>query len=127
MDEVFDPQDIIFEKAKQFIGEKVVTVTWRPEIFKATHWFRDIFLWEINNPPKHQNEISNSFINTGLKTYLNCPFSEKDECKALGGKWDANAKKWFVPDGTDIGKFERWLPQSKVSISNKGLDTDIPF
>jgi hypothetical protein len=52
MDEVFDPQDIIFEKAKQFIGEKVVTVTWRPEIFKATHWFRDIFLWEINNPPK---------------------------------------------------------------------------
>ena len=28
----------------------------------------------------------------GEKTYLNCPFDDKDECKALGGRWDGDAK-----------------------------------
>ena len=36
MDEIFDPGDVIFNKAKDLIGEMVVTVTWKPEIFKAT-------------------------------------------------------------------------------------------
>ena len=45
MDEVFDPQDIIYSKAQNLIGENVATITWKPEIFRATHWFRDIFLW----------------------------------------------------------------------------------
>ena len=24
--------------------------------------------------------------------YLNCPYNEKDECKALGGRWDNDAR-----------------------------------
>ena len=29
--------------------------------------------------------------------YLKCPFDEKDECKSLGGRWDNDARKWYVP------------------------------
>ena len=45
----------------------------------------------------------------GEKTYLNCPFDDKDECKALGGRWDGDTKKWYVPDGKDTAPFAKWL------------------
>ncbi|MDN2677946.1 DUF5710 domain-containing protein [Janthinobacterium sp. SUN033] len=41
---------------------------------------------------------------------LNVPFSEKDEAKQLGARWDATLKVWFVPDGVDSSAFGRWLP-----------------
>jgi len=42
------------------------------------------------------------------KTYLNVPFAQKDEAKALGAKWDAIKKKWYVPVDKDLGLFARW-------------------
>ena len=45
--------------------------------------------------------------------FLNCPFNEKDECKALGGKWDAERKKWYVPDGVDASSFQKWIENDK--------------
>ena len=45
--------------------------------------------------------------------FLNCPFNEKDECKALGGKWDAERKKWYVPDGIDASSFQKWIESDK--------------
>ena len=41
--------------------------------------------------------------------YLNCPFSEKEECKSVGGKWDPDKKKWYMPDGTNTDKFKKWI------------------
>ena len=29
--------------------------------------------------------------------FLDCPFSEKDEVKRLGAKFDWQEKQWFVP------------------------------
>jgi hypothetical protein len=43
---------------------------------------------------------------------LTVPFAEKDNAKALGAKWDAAAKKWYVPQGLDINLFESWWPDS---------------
>lgn len=43
-------------------------------------------------------------------TDLKVPYSEKDQAKALGAKWDAQRKTWFVPDGIDLARFKRWLP-----------------
>ena len=43
------------------------------------------------------------------KTYLNCTFDDKEECKSLGGKWDGDAKKWFVPEGVALEPFSKWL------------------
>ena len=45
----------------------------------------------------------------GEKTYLNCPFDDKEECKALGGRWDGDAKKWYVPAGKDTAPFSKWM------------------
>jgi putative DNA primase/helicase len=44
------------------------------------------------------------------RTYLAVPFAEKDEAKALGAKWDREAKSWFVPAGTDLAPLSAWLP-----------------
>ena len=30
------------------------------------------------------------------KFYINCPYDEKDLAKALGAKWDNDARKWYV-------------------------------
>ena len=45
----------------------------------------------------------------GEKSYLNCPFDDKDACKALGGRWDGDAKKWYVPAGKDTAPFSKWM------------------
>jgi hypothetical protein len=42
-------------------------------------------------------------------TYLNVPFQEKDQAKALGAKWNAREKRWYVPAGASIEGFSRWL------------------
>lgn len=43
MDETFDRNGSITEKAKALIGRRVRTATWRPEVFKPLEWFRDIY------------------------------------------------------------------------------------
>lgn len=47
-----------------------------------------------------------------LKTYLNVPFAQKDAAKALGARWDAAKKKWYVQADMDITLFAQWQPQS---------------
>lgn len=41
--------------------------------------------------------------------YLRVPFNEKDEAKKLGARWDASAKKWYVPAGVPLDGFAKWL------------------
>lgn len=45
---------------------------------------------------------------TDSKTYLNVPYQEKDSAKALGAKWDAINKKWYIPANIDITLFAKW-------------------
>lgn len=40
---------------------------------------------------------------------LKVPYAEKDKAKALGARWNAERKAWYVPDGTEATPFERWL------------------
>ena len=42
--------------------------------------------------------------------YLNCPYDNKEDCKALGGRWDNDARKWYVPDDADRNLFKEWWP-----------------
>lgn len=41
---------------------------------------------------------------------LDVPFSQKDEAKSLGARWDPQAKVWYIPDGAEVGPLARWLP-----------------
>lgn len=40
--------------------------------------------------------------------FLNVPYAQKDEAKALGARWNANEKKWYVPNSVDTTPFLRW-------------------
>ncbi|EMF7039447.1 DUF1738 domain-containing protein [Salmonella enterica] len=44
------------------------------------------------------------------RTYLAVPFAEKNEAKALGAKWDKDAKSWYAPEGVDVATsgLARW-------------------
>ena len=48
-------------------------------------------------------------------TYLNVPFREKDEAKALGARWDPLRRSWYVPAGVALEGFARWLPAAARS------------
>jgi hypothetical protein len=43
------------------------------------------------------------------KLYIRVNFSEKDEAKKLGARWDPEAKSWYVPHEADPSNFFRWL------------------
>ncbi|HHE3712872.1 TPA: zincin-like metallopeptidase domain-containing protein [Pasteurella multocida] len=61
-----------------------------------------------------QIHIAQSFSETKVnvdKTYLAVPFTEKDEAKALGAKWDKVAKSWYV-SGEVPDKLKKWLPEN---------------
>jgi exodeoxyribonuclease VII large subunit len=45
-------------------------------------------------------------------TYLTVSFREKDSVKALGARWDSDAKRWYVLDGQDLAPFTTWLSNS---------------
>jgi hypothetical protein len=42
------------------------------------------------------------------KIYLAVPYAQKDAAKALGARWDAAHKKWYIPATMDIGPFAKW-------------------
>merc|ERR1719482_1918756 len=44
------------------------------------------------------------------KVYLDCPIEDKDAAKGFGARWDAAEKRWYVPEGTPLENFARWLP-----------------
>lgn len=45
--------------------------------------------------------------------YLNTPYSQKDQAKALGARWDPAKKKWYVPAGWDPAPFARWFEDER--------------
>lgn len=40
--------------------------------------------------------------------YINVPYEEKDEAKALGARWDSEKKKWYIPEGIKSEGFNKW-------------------
>jgi putative DNA primase/helicase len=47
------------------------------------------------------------------KTYLDVPYHQKDEAKALGARWDRQEQSWFLPAGIkDAAPFAQWARQT---------------
>ncbi|MHC8494281.1 zincin-like metallopeptidase domain-containing protein [Thalassospira sp. SM2505] len=57
---------------------------------------------EMSQAPNQDAKIERKRI------YLNVPFSEKNEAKALGAKWDRRAKAWYARDDMELEPFKRW-------------------
>jgi hypothetical protein len=49
---------------------------------------------------------------------LQVPFAEKDQAKAAGARWDANARAWYVQAtrDQDLSGLARWLPPAPYAL-----------
>ncbi|MBF0250772.1 MAG: DUF1738 domain-containing protein [Alphaproteobacteria bacterium] len=56
------------------------------------------------------------------RTYLAVPFTEKDQAKAAGAKWDRKLKSWYVPEGTDMAQVAKWVADKQVPPAEKSVD-----
>ena len=68
----------------------------------------------------------------GERTWLAVPFQEREAAKALGAKWDKDAKCWFAPAGADLERLDKWVPkqpQQEVaqSVAIKQNPADLPL
>lgn len=55
------------------------------------------------------------------RKWLDVPFPEKDEAKALGARWDPEAKRWYAPRA-DVPELDRWAPLPAVPDPLPGED-----
>jgi len=53
-----------------------------------------------------------------MRINLVTPFAEKDTVKALGARWDATKKCWYIVDVADLTPFARWLPDADAAIDS---------
>jgi hypothetical protein len=57
------------------------------------------------------------------KTYLKVPYAEKDAAKALGARWDAAEKKWYITESVDPHLFTKWTAESKPTANTTSPTT----
>jgi len=55
-----------------------------------------------------------------MRINLVTPFAEKDAVKALGARWDAAKKCWYIVDVADLAPFKRWIPDMDAAVDVSG-------
>jgi hypothetical protein len=55
-----------------------------------------------------------------MRINLVTPFAEKDAVKALGARWDAAKKLWYITDVADLTPFMRWIPDLEAASEPSG-------
>jgi hypothetical protein len=55
-----------------------------------------------------------------MRINLVTPFAEKYAVKALGGRWDAAKKCWYIVDVDDLTPFARWIPDMAAAMGVSG-------
>lgn len=51
-----------------------------------------------------------------MRINLVTPFAEKDAVKALGARWDAAKKCWYIVDAADSAPFAKWIPNMAAAV-----------
>jgi hypothetical protein len=46
----------------------------------------------------------------GDRSYLVVPFDQRDQVKALGGRWDPRLRRWWISATADRAPFAAWKP-----------------
>jgi hypothetical protein len=54
------------------------------------------------------SRVPNSGSGTGPRRWLEVPFEEKDAAKALGARWDPEARSWYAPPDVEFEPLARW-------------------
>jgi len=76
---------------------------------------------------KNQNQNTVKESENPSRQYLAVPYSEKDQAKAAGARWDKAAKAWYVGDKADIRALQRWLPENVPVQQNPAIDAQTEF
>ena len=61
-----------------------------------------------------------------MRIDLNCPYAEREAAKALGARWDAEKRMWFVDNPVDLRPFARWLPAEVRGFLLKSTSSSPP-
>ena len=46
-----------------------------------------------------------------MRVNLKVPYSQKEEAKKLGARWDSGRQVWYVENIEDLGPFLKWMPE----------------
>lgn len=57
------------------------------------------------------------------RTFIDVPFKEKEQAKALGAKWDRKELSWYVPQGVPTEAFAKW---AKTAAQEKTAQAAAP-
>jgi hypothetical protein len=55
------------------------------------------------------------------RVWLDVPFAEKDQAKALGARWDPQARRWYATQVT-MARLERWAALPDIPTTLPGED-----
>ncbi len=50
-----------------------------------------------------------------MRINLSCPYSQKDEARALGARWDSIKRVWYIVDVEDLTPFMRWISAEEIN------------
>lgn len=102
-----DPREI-FRAASD--SEKIVQFLTGPELKQAAVQEQESEQITVQMP-NLQPELESAMNISNERIYLAVPYTEKEEAKALGARWDKEAGSWFAPPGTDLSQLEAWIPK----------------
>jgi hypothetical protein len=72
--------------------------------------------WAFRSQAKQQRRHRvASYRGPSMRINLAVPFSEKDEAKRLGARWDFDGRTWYIENPEDLAPFMRWLNQPEVN------------
>jgi hypothetical protein len=54
-----------------------------------------------------------------MRVDLKVPYSQKDEAKRKGARWDAGRKVWYVENVEDLSPFLQWMPDHLLKPHEK--------
>jgi hypothetical protein len=46
-----------------------------------------------------------------MRVNLHVPYSQKDEARRLGARWDAAKRLWYIENAARLEPFLRWIPE----------------
>ncbi|MCW9033513.1 MAG: zincin-like metallopeptidase domain-containing protein [Alphaproteobacteria bacterium] len=116
-----DDHNLLFQAARD--AEKIRTWVMEPEKRKKL----ELAAQQAKTPAKKEEKAMSDKKKTepAKRTYIDVPFAEKNEAKALGAKWDRKAKAWFTPKNLDQALFAKWQGLPKVNPTK--LEPELEF
>ena len=61
------------------------------------------------------------------RVYIDCPYTDKNEAKMLGARWDMEERLWYVPKGVDLAPFIKWIHSPDTLTPHQKPDGSVVY